>query len=153
MNVEQYLPFIWLGIAVLLAIAEVSTTQLVSIWFVVGAVAAAITTAFTDNLIIQIIVFVLVSAICLIATRPFVKKLTKNKKISTNADSLIGRTGIITIEVNNTLAQGQINVDGQIWSARSENEKQIISVQEKARVKEISGVKLIVEPVELFEEE
>lgn len=147
------MPFIWLGIAVILAIVEVSTTQLVSIWFVVGAVASAISTSFTDNLMIQIIVFVLVSAICLIATRPFVKNVTKNKKISTNADSLIGKTGIITIEVNNTLSQGQINVDGQIWTARSKNNKQILSVKEKARVKEISGVKLIVEPVENFEEE
>ncbi|MCH5299871.1 MAG: NfeD family protein [Ruminococcus sp.] len=153
MNVEQFMPFIWLGIAVILAIVEVSTTQLVSIWFVVGAVASAISTSFTDNLMIQIIVFVLVSAICLIATRPFVKNVTKNKKISTNADSLIEKTGIITIEVNNTLSQGQINVDGQIWTARSKNNKQILSVKEKARVKEISGVKLIVEPVENFEEE
>lgn len=147
------MPFVWLGIAVILAIVEVSTTQLVSIWFVVGAVASAISTAFTDDLTIQIIVFVLVSAICVIITRPFVKKITKNKKTSTNADSLIGKTGIITIEVNNTLAQGQINVSGQIWSARSSNDKQILSVNEKARVKEISGVKLIVEPVENFEEE
>ncbi len=153
MNVEQFMPFIWLGVAVLLAIVEVSTTQLVSIWFVVGAVASAISTAFTDNLTIQIIVFVLVSAICLAATRPFVKKVTKNKRVSTNADSLIGKIGIITVEVNNTLAQGQINVDGQIWTARSKNSKQILSVREKARVKEISGVKLIVEPVENFEEE
>lgn len=150
---EQFMPFIWLGIAVLLAIVEVSTTQLVSIWFVVGAVASAISTAFTDNITIQIMIFVLVSAICLVATRPFVKKITKNKKIGTNADSLIGKTGIITVEVNNTLAQGQINVNGQIWSARSTNDKQIISVKEKAKVKEISGVKLIVEPVEYFEEE
>lgn len=145
---EQYMPFIWIGIAVLLAVLEVSTTQLVSIWFVVGAVAAAITTVFTDSLLIQIIVFVLISAVCLAVTRPFVKKITKSKKICTNADSLIGKTGIITIEVNNSIAQGQINVNGQIWSARSEDDNLILKVNQKAEVKSISGVKLILSPVE-----
>ena len=70
---EQYMPFIWIGFAVVLAVLEISTTQLVSIWFVVGALAAAVTTVFTDSLLIQVIVFVLISAICLVVTRPFVK--------------------------------------------------------------------------------
>lgn len=142
---EQFMPYIWIGIAVVLAVLEVATTQLVSIWFVVGAIAAAIATIFTGSLIIQVVFFVLVSAICLIATRPLVKKLTKSKVVRTNADSLIGKTGVITIEVNNNLAQGQINVGGQIWSAKSEGDF-ILKVNEKAIVKSIAGVKLIVTP-------
>lgn len=142
---EQFMPYIWIGIAVVLAVLEVATTQLVSIWFVVGAIAAAIATIFTGSLIIQVVFFVLVSAICLIATRPLVKKLTKSKVVRTNADSLIGKTGVVTIEVNNNLAQGQINVGGQIWSAKSEGDF-ILKVNEKAIVKSIAGVKLIVTP-------
>lgn len=145
---EQYMPFIWIGLAVVLAVLEISTTQLVSIWFVVGALAAAVTTVFTDSLLIQVIVFVLISAICLVVTRPFVKKVLKTKQINTNADSLIGKTGIITIEVDNTLAQGQISVNGQIWSARCEDDSSVLKVGQKAKVKSISGVKLILTPAE-----
>lgn len=143
MELVQLMPFIWIGAAILLALIEMSTSQLVSIWFVVGAVASAITSVFTGNILIQVIVFVTVSAICLVATRPFVKKITKTKKISTNADSMIGKTGIVTIEINNISVQGQVNVNGQIWSAKSAD-NEVIPVGEKIKVLEISGVKLIV---------
>lgn len=145
---NEYMPFIWIGAAIVLAVLEVATTQLVSIWFVAGAVAAAVTTIFTESVVIQVVVFVLVSAICLAVTRPFVKKITKTKRTSTNADSLIGKTGIITIEVNNSLSQGQINVNGQIWSAKSESDGLIFKINQKAEVKAISGVKLIIAPAE-----
>ena len=54
---EKYMPFIWIGFAVLMAVCEAATTQLVSIWFVVGAIAAAVTTIFTPNIFIQLICF------------------------------------------------------------------------------------------------
>ncbi len=145
MELIQIMPFIWIGVAVFLAVIEMSTNQLVSIWFVVGAVASAITAIFTGDILIQVIVFVVVSALCLVATRPFVKKITKTKKVSTNADSLIGKTGIVTIEINNISVQGQVNINGQIWSAKSKN-NEVIPVDEKVKVLEITGVKLIVTP-------
>ena len=37
---EQYMPFIWLGIALLMGILEATTAQLVSIWFMFGAIGA-----------------------------------------------------------------------------------------------------------------
>ncbi len=143
MEVLQFLPFIWIGIAVFLALIELSTNQLVSIWFVIGAVVSAITAVFTDNLLIQIMVFIAVSALCLILTRPLVKKVVHTKKISTNADSLIGETGIVTIDIDNTAVKGQVNVNGQIWSAKS-SDGAVISVGEKIKVLEITGVKLVV---------
>lgn len=145
---SDYMPYIWIGAAVVLAILEVATTQLVSIWFVAGAVAAAVTTVFTPSPLIQLVIFVAVSAICLAVTRPFVKKITKTKKVSTNADSLIGKTGVITVEVNNALSQGQVSVNGQIWSARCADDSRILKVDEKAEVKAISGVKLILAPTD-----
>lgn len=145
MEIIQLMPFIWIGVAVLLAVVEMSTSQLVSIWFVLGAIVSAVTAIFTGNILVQVIVFVVVSAICLVATRPFIKKITKTKKVSTNADSLIGKTGIATIEINNISAQGQVNVNGQIWTARSKDGN-VIPANEKVTVLEISGVKLIVSP-------
>lgn len=145
MDLIQLMPFIWIGVAVFLAVVEMSSNQLVSIWFVLGAVVSAITAIFTGNIFVQVIVFIVVSAVCLVATRPFIKKITKTKKVSTNADSLIGQTGIVTIEIDNLSTQGQVKVNGQIWTARSKDGN-IISVNEKVKVLEISGVKLIVTP-------
>ena len=149
---EQYLPYIWIGGAIVFADLEATTAQLVSIWFVVGAVAAAITTIFTDNVFIQIAVFVAVSALALVLTRPISKKLTAAKKVKTNADSLIGKVGIVRTEINNTLSQGQITVNGQIWSAKTADDSVTVEVNKKVKVLEISGVKLVVAPVETGED-
>lgn len=140
---EQYMPLIWIGFAVVLAICEALTVQLICIWFVLGAIAAAITTIFTSSILIQVIVFFLVSAICLAVTRPFVKKITKNKKVRTNADSLIGKKGILTMDVNNEKGLGQVNVGGQIWSARTADGT-LLKAGQNVVVEQIEGVKLIV---------
>ena len=72
---ENYIVFVWIIFAVFMLICEGLTTQLVSIWFVIGAVAAAVTCIFTDNILIQSIVFITVSLVALAATRPLVKKI------------------------------------------------------------------------------
>ena len=141
---ENYIVFVWIIFAVFMLICEVLTTQLVSIWFVLGGIAAAITCIFTDNLLIQTLVFVLVSLFALLATRPLVKKFLKNKKEPTNSDRLIGRVGIVTMDIVNQTGEGQVNVDGKIWSAKSSDGCEI---KQGASVKicAIEGVKLVVE--------
>lgn len=142
---EKYMPFIWIGFAVLMAICEAATTQLVSIWFVVGAVAAAVTTIFTPNIFIQIVVFLVFSAVALIVTRPLVKKLKKKKDIvNTNADRLIGKTGIVVADIKSVDDVGQVKVMGEIWTAISKTAP--VLKDSKIKVLSIEGVKLIVEP-------
>lgn len=141
---ENYIVFVWIIFAVFMLICEVLTTQLVSIWFVLGGVAAAISCAFTDNLLIQTLVFVLVSLIALLATRPLVKKFFKNKKEPTNSDRLIGRVAIVTIDIVNQNGEGQVNVDGKIWSAKSADGCEI-KKGASVKITSIEGVKLVVE--------
>lgn len=142
---EHIMPFIWIGFAVLLAICEAYTVQLVSIWFMLGAVCAAITTIFTDSILIQCAVFLVVSFIALIATRPFVKKLKKKVgDIPTNANKLVGKIGVVTIDIPSAEDVGQVKVCGQTWSAKSSNAP--IIKDSKVKVLSIEGVKLIVEP-------
>ena len=71
---EKYMPFIWIGFAIIMAVVEASTTQLVSLWFVLGAVAAAISTIFSPSIFVQLVVFLVVSALSLLITRPLVKR-------------------------------------------------------------------------------
>ncbi|MBR1731607.1 MAG: NfeD family protein [Ruminococcus sp.] len=141
---ENYIVFVWVIFAVFMLICEALTTQLVSIWFVLGGIAAAITCIFTDSLLIQTLVFVLVSLISLIATRPLVKKFVNNKKEPTNSDRLIGRVAIVTMDIVNTTGEGQVNVDGKIWSAKSSDGCEI-KTGASVRITAIEGVKLVVE--------
>lgn len=142
---EKYMPFIWLGFAVVMAICEAATTQLVSIWFVVGAVAAAIASIFTPNIFVQLIVFLAITAAALIITRPLVKKLkNKHNTVSTNADRLIGQTGSVTSDIKSDQEVGQVKVMGETWSAISKHAP--ITKNTKVRVLSIEGIKLIVEP-------
>ena len=142
---EKYMPFIWIGFAVVMAISEAATTQLVSVWFVVGAVAAAVTTIFTPNIFIQLIVFLAFSAAALLITRPIVKRLkSKTNTVGTNADRLIGKTGVVISEIKSNLDVGQVKVMGQKWSAKSDYAP--IAENTNVTVLAIEGVKLIVKP-------
>lgn len=143
---EKYMPFIWIGFAVLMAICEAATTQLVSIWFVVGAIAAAISTLFTPSIFIQLIVFLVVSTLTLLITRPLVKKLRrKSEKTSTNADRLIGDIGVVIREIASAQSVGQVKIRGEIWSAVSKQTP--VQADERVKIVSIEGVKLLVEPI------
>lgn len=140
---EAYLPYFWLVVIVAAAVVEGATAQLVSIWFVAGGVGALIADLCGADLWVQATVFIVVTALTILATRPLVKKLLNFKRIDTNAGRYIGKTGIVIIEINNMLGVGQVNVLGSIWTARSEDNS-VIEVGKHVLVKSIEGVKVIV---------
>lgn len=133
----------WLMLVVVFAVIEGATPQLVSIWFAGGALCALIVSLFGVSLWIDIAVFVAVSALLLVLTRPLIKKRWQAKIVRTNADAAIGQDAVVTAAIDNTEGVGLVNLGGQIWSARSENGD---PVEEGAsvRVLRIEGVKLIV---------
>ena len=88
-------------------------------------------------------IFVLVSAIAVVATRPLVKRMINNKAEPTNADMVIGKTGIVTEKIDNLAPSGLVNVSGSVWTARAADNS-VIEAGEKVIIKEISGVKLLV---------
>lgn len=139
------MPFVWIAVMVAAAILEASTAQLVSIWFVVGGAGGLIASLFGAPQPVQTLVFALVTAATLVATRPFVKKVLDFKTTGTNADRYLGKIAVVTVEINNTLGTGQVNVLGSIWTARS-LDGSVISVGTRVFVESIDGVKLIVRP-------
>lgn len=144
---DNIMLYIWIGAAVVFLLLEAATTALVSVWLVAGSLAAAITSVYTDSVAIQFVVFLVVTCIALIVTRPIYKKISKkNNKISTNTDRFVGETGVVTQTINNMLGQGQIVVLGKVWTARAKDNS-IIPEEEKVVVESIEGVKLIVLPV------
>lgn len=137
--------YMWLVLIIVLLIIEALTVNLVTVWGAIGALFALITSIFTNNINIQIIVFFLVTTLLLIFTRPFMYKVLKVKKEATNLDSVIGKIGVTLTDVTNF--DGRVMVMGKNWAARSFNEN-IIKKDTKVKILEIKGVKLIVKEVE-----
>ncbi len=140
---ETTMYIFWAAAIILFGIAEAVTAQLVSIWFLIGAIAALIAAFFGANLIIQIIVFIAVSILALVITRPLVKKYINPKKEHTNADRVIGQVGIVAEDIDNIRATGQVKADGKIWTARA-TDNSIIPSGCEVIIEKIDGVKLIV---------
>lgn len=136
--------YVWLGILAAAVVLEIITPQMVTIWFAVGAlVTFFVALAGVEQLWIQIVVFVAVSAVAVIATRPLVKKMVNKKAEPTNADMVIGQTGIVTEKIDNLAPSGLVKVNGSVWTARTADGS-VIEENEKVIIKEISGVKLLV---------
>ena len=137
---------VWIVLLIVFVILEALTTQLTTIWFALGAVAAIISYMFDAATWIQWVVFTLVSLIALAVTRPFVKRITNKQKTRTNADMVIGKTAVVETAIDNTLSQGTVKVNGNIWTARSES-GDIIPAGSSVVVMRIDGVKLIVDKI------
>ncbi len=145
---EINMAFVWIVLAVVLGIIEAATVSLVSIWFAVGAIVAIIPAYFGAPIWVQILVFLVVSAVCFVFTKRFFKDVIKVKKQPTNADGLIGEDGIVTAEIDNLSGEGKVFISGLTWSARSSNGE---NIPEGAvvTVRKIEGVTLIVKIKEL----
>ncbi len=135
--------YVWLFLTILFGALEAVTVQIVSIWFAGGSVCAIIAYALGASETVQVIVFVISSAILLLLTRPFVKKMTKGQKVNTNADSLIGKTAVVTKKTDELGLSGEAKVAGSIWTICS-SDGTPIEENEKVTVEKIEGVKLIV---------
>ena len=130
----------WLILVIILAIIEVATTDLLTIWFVISGIITLILSFFINNIAIEVAVFGILGIILLITTRPLFKKIMHGNNEKTNLDRVIGMIGIVTEEISKNNI-GEVKVDGKKWSAIS-NEK--LNVGEKVVIEKIDGVKLVV---------
>lgn len=134
----------WLGIFIVLVIIELATLGLTTIWFAGGSIVAFIGSMLGASLWIQIILFLAVSIVLLLFTRPLAVKYVNKNRIRTNVDSLIGEKAIVIADINNLREEGQVKLDGKEWTARAEDPDEIIKAGSVVRVQKISGVKVIV---------
>lgn len=153
MNFELTEGMIWLMIAVISGVIEAITLGITTIWFVFGAIVAWILAEFNAPFIIQIIAFILVSGTLLYFTKPLLKKHLKLGSERTNADALIGEVGIVIQEIDTIKSLGQVEIRGQIWSAKTRDEDGIIDNGTRVEVLAIEGVKLVVKKSIIIKEE
>ena len=135
--------FLWGGIFVAVLVIEGLTLQLMSIWFSVGALAALISSFFDVPVAWQWVIFVAVSLILFLATRPLIRKWNHTPTIHTNADSVIGMEGIVKEEINTLEGTGRVFVNGLSWAARADT---VIPEGTTVTVLSMQGVTLTVEP-------
>ena len=134
----------WLVLLILCIGIEVLTLGLTTIWFAGGALVAIFAALLYAPIFIQVILFFLVSLLLLFFTRPIAVRYFNRDRVKTNVESMVGRQAIVTGEIDNLKATGQVTVSGQEWSARSIDDKVRIPAGAVVIVTAISGVKLIV---------
>lgn len=137
----------WLVVVVVMAMIEIITLGLTSIWFAGGALVAFLAYLLGANLITQMILFVLVSFLLLGFTRPLAMKYINKNRTKTNAESLVGKNAVVLEDIDNLKARGMVSVSGQEWTARSADDT-LIAKDTVVEIIEIRGVKLIVKPKE-----
>ena len=136
----------WLAALIIFIVLEAVTVQFVSIWFCFGTLAGLIAALCGGKIWLQIVLFVAVSAIALIVSRPFVKKWMRSDTQPTNSDMLIGKAFNVIEDIDNIRGTGAVSALGKIWSARSLDGNAIPAGTSVTPVR-IEGVKLIVKVV------
>ena len=139
---------IWLVLMVIFLIAEASTVTMVSLWFALGAIGAMIVSLLGAPVWLQVLVFVVVSAIMLAMLRPLTKKFMNPKIVRTNVDSVVGTSGLVMEAIDNVTAKGQVKLGHMFWTARSTSGEPIAEGT-LVRVDYIEGVKVFVTPAEV----
>ena len=142
--------WIWFGIADALLNVELATTALVAVWFSAAALVFGVIVAIfpTLDIVWQVLIFVVLSAALVAATRPLVKKLMKRgKNRETNLELIVNHKALVVEEINNDMEQGAVKINGLVWNARSENGETIVK-DTLVVVKNIQGNKAIVQTIE-----
>lgn len=142
---------IWfIAMVVFLIVEAACPFHLVSVWFAVGALVAMVISMLGGELWLQIIAFCIVSGALLAALWPFIRKFLNPHLTKTNVDSVIGTEGIVTADIDNLNAVGQVKLGGMEWTARSTSGANI-PTGTRIRVDRIEGVKAFVSPAEVTE--
>ncbi len=134
---------IWLVIVILLGLVEAATVNLVSIWFIASGIITLFLSLFVSSFVIQFAVFVILGIIFLIATRKKLLDYQTEEDTKLNLERVIGMEGIVTQKITKNEV-GEVKVDGKLWSAVSNVS---IKENEPVLIKEIDGVKLVVEKI------
>lgn len=141
---QMIMEIIWLCLLIVFIIGEAATVGLTSIWFAAGSLVALSCALLGGPQWLQIALFIVISALCLMAIRPIAHKYFNTKVQPTNADRIIGAAAQVTEEIDNLRGQGAVVIGGMTWTARS-NENTVIPVGATVQVLRIEGVKVIVE--------
>ncbi|MBO8158262.1 NfeD family protein [Thermosyntropha sp.] len=133
-------PSYWIIAAIIAGVIEIFTVGFWFLWLALSALLVALGASLKilPNLESQLLVFALLTLVFIIFTRPIVVKFIKTEDKSSNVSALIGQHGITLSQIK-PLHLGQVKVNGEVWTAISDEE-----IEENTRIEVvgIDGVKL-----------
>ena len=135
--------YIWLALILLSGVLEVLTAPLVALWFIPGAFVAMILAFCSVTVWVQVAVFLVLSAVCLISAKTVFRNffIPKNEKF--NIDAIIGEKCLVTEQIDNIAGRGAVKVKGLEWAARMISDDFVVEVGTRVEVIAVEGVKLI----------
>jgi membrane protein implicated in regulation of membrane protease activity len=137
----------WLGLAIVLGLVEFTTMDLVFLMLAGGALAGAAAGLVGAPLLLQAIVAILASAALLGVVRPVARRHLKTPlEARTGVAALVGRDAVVTEQVD--AYQGRVKLAGEIWSARSFDDRETIPPGTRVHVVEIDGATAVVFPAD-----
>jgi membrane protein implicated in regulation of membrane protease activity len=136
--------WIWVALVIIFALVEVFTLGLTTVWFALSALIMVFLSFLPIPLAAQILIFLVISGALLFFTRPLVIKKFKTGAEKTNVDSLIGMRAPVIKRISE-FENGEIKLNGLVWSARSQDSTEIAE-GEKCEVVRIEGARAIVRP-------
>lgn len=145
---EAYMQWVWIAALVIFTATEAATGAIVALWFMGGALVACILAAFGLPVWVQILCFTVVSFVLLLLLRSRLRKMVEDRKVATNADSLVGKVVLVTEDIDNLHNRGVVRVSGVEWTAFSADGKPI-EKETPVRIVSVNGAKLCVEKAEI----
>ncbi|MDR1495444.1 MAG: NfeD family protein [Clostridiales Family XIII bacterium] len=143
LQLAGHMAIVWIVVAIILAVIEGFTLGLVTIWFTIGAAASTVVALAGGDIMIQIVVFFVVSIVLLIFTRPILVKKLKVGREKNNIELLEGSVALVT-EAIEPFKSGLVKVNGVIWTAVGEETEFAAGADEEVEIVRVEGVKLIV---------
>lgn len=139
---------IWLIIAGFFFILEIATEGFLVCWLgVASLVSMGVSLIFPEAILAQIITMSIVSILLILCTRKLAKKMTSKEVPPMNVYTILGKKAIVSQTIDNLKGQGQIKIDGDIWSARNEDSDDLIAEGATVEVIRINGVKVMVRKI------
>lgn len=142
----MYWKFIWLALMILFGVGEAITIGLTSIWFAAGSLVALVVALLDGPIWLQVVLFFVISVLCLLAVRPLASRYLNSRVEPTNADRILGAEAPVIEPIDNLQATGAVRIAGIVWSARSAHDTPI-PAGTLVRILRIEGVKVYVEEV------
>lgn len=137
-------PIMWLILLACFLVVEAITVGLTTIWFAGGALVAAIASGLEAGILIQWVLFLIVSLALLIFTRPMAVRYMNKGVPKTNVNSLIGERAVVIQKINNLEQTGQVRINDIEWMARTSSDEVTIPEHAIVTIEGVQGVKLIV---------
>lgn len=138
----QNISWFWLALVVIFTLIEIFTMGLTTLWFALGAAIMIFLGRLPIPFAVQIFIFLIISIILLLLTRPILIKKMKIGNEKTNSDSLIGKKALVVKSISE-FEKGEIKINGIIWSARTEDGSSIPE-NNQCEIVKIEGVTAIV---------